>query len=229
MISNRDNGLVPSIHRIIPVRAGVVVVCLLLVGSLASCSDKTSDSSGNAESVESPKSGAEVDHAGSGEIESVAGGWGTRMNPVPANLVEEAIGHEGTRELRTASVNLCRSLDPSITAHEFTNHNVRAVYYDVAYGSGTATLVCSAPQPAIWKLTTGPGGDGVSVPCPAHKSKAVANTGAAYFGYTDDGTSASSVIQSSGGRGYNNDGLWNYWFHNWNTRDVIPTMWLLCG
>lgn len=205
--------------------ATAAAATLLLLGSVVSCSNQTSD---KAQSTPTTTASRYVEQAGGGEVESISGGYGTKSNPVPADLVEEEIGHEGSKFLRTARINLCESLDHSVQRHDFNNHGFNATYYEVAYKSGTATLVCSAPQGKIWPLTIGPGTGGVSVPCPSHKPKAVKDVSAVYFKFSDDGTRASSVVHSAGGRGYRNDGLWNYTFHNWNTRDVTPTMWLLC-
>lgn len=229
-MNSRESTTHPHSRRSVYRAACAAVVSLFVLGSAVGCSGQSSGTSDSAAPGTTSAPAVDVEDAGSGEVQRVGDstGLGTRNNPVTADYVEEEIGHEGERFMGAKTVNLCASLDPSVARHAFTRFGVSAAYYDIAYGNGTATLVCSAPQGAIWPLTTGPGYDGVSVPCPDHKPRAVANVGVFYFAYTDDGTRASWVFMDAGGKGYNNDGMWNYKFHNWNTRDVTPTLWLLC-
>lgn len=170
-----------------------------------------------------------VDNRG---VSSESGGYGTRSNPVPRDLVESVWNpsHEAKRFDPIKSINLCQSIDASIAGMGYTNKGVPGIAYMVAFEDGVALLACSTPnQTPIWGGSIGPDVSGLSVSCPADHPRAVADMSGAYLEHTSDGTPGSNVYWVEGGTGTNNDGLWNWKFISLTTRDVVPTIWLLCS
>ncbi len=70
--------------------------------------------------------------------------------------------------------------------------------------------------------TTGPGSDGISISCPSDQRP---EHGAAGF----HSNPQDALTQVHGGFGSNNDGYWNYKFHNWNPQHTAHVqMWAVC-
>ena len=83
------------------------------------------------------------------------------------------------------------------------------------------TAYCS-DKLAIHPNTTGPGSDGISIPCPSNEEPLTNSVG-----FTDEEHFA--LTQVHGGFGHNKDGFWNYKFHNWNPHHTIHVqMWAIC-
>lgn len=223
----------------------LIAMCMSLavLASIAGCS---SDDSSAPDSISRPTVGssiANITDAGTGKGESLgsidnrgvssqSGGYGTRANPVPRDLVESKWNpsHEAKRFDPLKSVNLCQSIDSSITGMQYERFGFSGIAYTVAFEDGVALLACSTPnETPIWGGSVGPGIEGLSVPCPEDHPRAVADMSGAYLEHASDGTQGSGVYWVEGGTGTNNDGLWNWKFISVTTRDVVPTIWLLCS
>ncbi len=176
-----------------------------------------------------------IENSGTGEVESFSfdpkpptgNVWGSQQNPISAAYLQRTAGY-----LNYQRPDVCQHPDLVSNARPFTREKINATYNDVYVeinGSvNLYVLACSGLGGAIWPGTNGPGGEGISVPCPGWAGDAVDGFGAVYYSYTKGGGWAGNMTESAGGYGSKHDGLWNYRFHNWNNQDVSPRISLLC-
>lgn len=82
------------------------------------------------------------------------------------------------------------------------------------------TLVCG-PMLDVWGHTTGPGANGISMPCPPREEPIGGGAGVYY-------TPHGHLTQVHGGFGHNDDGYWHYKFHNWSGETVYVQLWGVC-
>lgn len=229
----------PVARRSLEVMTAVALVLAVLT-TVASCGkDDSAAKAGTSATTEAPAVIAE--DAGGGEVQSnynfdyygpPDGAYGSRSNRIPADKVKSF----DVVSLSIKGENLCTHPDIVKYRQSFSRFGINAWYYKAYMGPGVGgeewmlwTLVCSNPTGTIWPNTAGPGGDGVSVPCPDFAPYQELGTGAVYFNVTGKDARADNMSQTAGGRGKNQDGLWNFKFHNWNSRvDATPTLWTLC-
>lgn len=137
--------------------------------------------------------------------------------------------------LRRSDTTICAQVE---TAHKsaFNRFGVYAYFTGVFLkGDSTNTvyaLVCSdvSTETPINPWTTGPGPDGVSLPCPPEFPNVYSDSGAVSFKELSSSALGPSAYftQAAGSHGRNNDGLFNYKFTNWTTDDYKPWLSLLC-
>lgn len=226
-------------------KLAAVALAFALLATLSGCGKASSATKAspqdNAGTSTTTTAAIIAEDAGGGEIQSVdnydyygqpEGAYGSRSNRIPHDKVSafDAIS------LSIKGENLCVHPDIVKYRRAFSRFGINAWYNKVYIGPGIGgedsvlwTLVCSNPTGTIWPNTAGPGGDGVSLPCPEFAPIVNIFEGAVYFTYTGTTTRADNMSQTAGGHGKNSDGLWNFKFHNWNSRgDVTPTLWAIC-
>ena len=93
--------------------------------------------------------------------------------------------------------------------------------HDPFHRTFSATLVCGHAQ-EVWGLTSGPGGDGESLPCP--RASRPVEDGAGW----DVNPSGRGFSQNRGGFGQHHDGYWHYRFYNPEHGTVHAKMYALC-
>ncbi len=230
----------------------IVVVAAVVLAGLVGCSDSNSDNSAPppASSEGSPGQGpvsTEVAEAGGGDVAGSCWSgaypcWDPR-NEDRARSIGSLQRPIDAGEFSPPSAGLLRKSDTTVCAQVETAHKTAFnrfgtyAYFTGVFLKGDSTntvyaLVCSdvSTETRIDPWTTGPGRDGVTLPCPPEFPYVYADSGAVSFKEVSSSGLGPSVsfTQAAGSHGRNNDGLFNYKFTNWTTDQYKPWLSLLC-
>lgn len=214
-------------------RAGVLVAALAVAASACGGGSAGGGSKADADGAAVSRAKAtSVEDAGSGRPEALHDyKLGAEERPIHSeNVVSDSVfGAPGF--VKYTGNYLCLNQGLAGRWTDFTRSGVPGRYIELFVSwpgrVEKGFLTCSTSRTPIWPATTGPGGGGLSVACPAQAPHVDRRTGGVFF-EVDTWKGTPHVTQSSGGYGRNNDGLWNYTFHNWTTTNVTPTIWAVC-
>lgn len=214
----------------------IIVLAALFIGA---CGNTHTENRSAPVSDTSQITALSVENAGSGEVASEAllppapGKYGSWTNPIHSNLFSalEVTGIEVA--LSETDKNMCQTLP---VRYQYDNKGTWGYFANIfiiddSIGSTKpATLICSGPEMgAIWPFTVGPGPSGISISCPTWAPKIIQGTGRVFTSNPSQTERVSRVSQVRGNYGSGNDGLWDYWFMNWNLSTyAVPVIYALC-
>lgn len=226
-----------TVRRTALLTAELTAAGLLLAVTLAGCGEKTTQAS----STTSPKEqdpAVVIDDRDFSNLASVStnmelpaeGQPGSGSNPIEYALVNRSV----SGQVNIASEDLCANVSMASRGVEYTRNNVsaRSALLLVRLPSrrlATMVVACSSAAPEIQPHTSGPGGGGLSVPCPAEFPNVAQWSGGAFFSDAGGRSVGHQVAVVSGGTGSNNDGLWNFEFDNQSASSAKPSLWVVCS
>lgn len=210
------------------------LIALFAVLSSACTDTKNPDSTASKDGTSSGDGAAVLEEASSGEIASdwmtppVAKALGSIESPIDWDSVAAQSLVGDAVVLKKTTRNPCFALH--LETIEFKNSaptGMATVYIQDGPGGPPklVTIICSEPAAnAIWPWTSGPGSNGISIACPPLMPRVIRGTGQVSARPMD----LHDLSQAEGSYGWNKDGLWNFKFFNWGSRNVSPTIFAVC-